>query len=224
MTHQHKGKKIFIFISLFLIFGSINNIHLNNFKLDNLKKINLIGLKNLENKKLLNDIEKLNLENIFFLNGNEIKKLIESNTLIENYEVFKQYPSTLNIQIERTKFLAKINQNGKLLIVGSNGKLSKTYFSDDDLPYIFGRPNVEEFLQFKKIIDESKISYDDIESIYFFRSKRWDLKLKNNILVKLSKDHTLVSLNNAFEILNNKSFNNIEIIDVRIENQIIING
>ena len=51
-----------------------------------------------------------------------------------------------------------------------------------------------------------------------------DLKLKNNILLKLSKDHTLASLNNAFEVLNDKTLKEIKIIDVRIENQIIING
>ena len=90
------------------------------------------------------------------------------------------------------------------------------------MPYIFGNPNTSDFLDFKKIIDDSKISYDKIKNLYFFKSHRWDLELKNNILIKLSKDNTKESLDNVFEFLNNVEFKNIKVFDARIENQIIV--
>ena len=57
----------------------------------------------------------------------------------------------------------------------------------------------------------------------FFPSKRWDLELKNNIILKLSKDYTKRSLDQVFELLNNDNFNNIKAVDARIKNQIILN-
>ena len=221
--HQRIGKKILIYFSLLLLVGSINNIDLNNLKFQKIIDIKIVGLDNEDNSILLQDIKNLNLDNIFFINGKEINNVINSNSLIEKYEIFKRYPSTLDISIDKTKFLARINNNGKIFFLGSNGKLSERNFSNNYLPFIFGKPNIDEFLNFKKIIDSSKFSYEDIENIYFFSSKRWDLELKNNIIIKLSKNYLEDSLNLVFEFLHNPNFKDIKIVDARIKNQIILN-
>ena len=59
--------------------------------------------------------------------------------------------------------------------------------------------------------------------MYFFKSKRWDLELKNNFILKLSKYNLKNSLDNTFEILKDSKFENIKIIDSRVKDQIIIN-
>ena len=219
---QQKGKKIILYLLLLLLFGSINNITLKKIQFENIKYINIAGLSANENINLLKDLKVLNLKNIFFLNQNEILKVINSNTLVENYEIFKKYPNTLDIKIKKTDFLAKINNNGKMSIIGSNGKLSDIKFSNKDLPFIFGKPEINEFLKFTKIIKQSKFSFNEIKNLYFFPSRRWDLELKNNVIIKLSKDHTRLSLDQAFEFLNDNNFSDIKVVDARIKNQIIL--
>ena len=221
--HQQKGKIILIYFFIFLIVGSINNNSLNRIQLEKIKNIKISGLDEYENINLLEKISNLNLENIFLLNGNEISKIISSNSLVENYEMFKKYPHTLDIKIEKTNFLAKINSNGKIFLVGSNGKLSNIKFSDKELPFIFGKPEIDEFIKFTNIIDQSKFSLNEIKNLYFFPSKRWDVEFKNNIILKLSKNHVRLSLDQAFELLNDNNFRHIKIIDARIKNQIILN-
>ena len=221
--HQQKGKIILIYFFLFLILGSINNNSLNKIQLEKIKNIKISGLDEDENINLLEKILNLNLENIFLLNGNEISKIISSNSLVENYEMFKKYPHTLDIKIEKTNFLAKINSNGKIFLVGSNGKLSNIKFSDKELPFIFGKPEIDEFIKFTNIIDQSKFSLNEIKNLYFFPSKRWDVEFKNNIILKLSKNHVRLTLDQAFELLNDNNFRHIKIIDARIKNQIILN-
>ena len=223
MMPQQKGKKILFYISIFLIVGSINNISFTKVKFDKIEDIKISGLNENENLNLLQNIQGLNLKNLFFLNENEISKIISSNSLVENFEIFKKYPYTLDIKIEKTNSIAKVKKNGKILIVGSNGKLSDTKYSEKELPFIFGKPEIKEFIKFTNLIEQSKFSFDEIKNFYFFPSKRWDLELKNNIILKLSKDHTRVSLNQAFEVLNDNNFNNIKVIDARIKNQIILN-
>ena len=153
--HQRKGKKILIYFFLLLLVGSINNIGLNSFKFKGIKDIQVIGLGNSDNLVLLQKIINLNLDNIFFIDKKKISNQIVSNSLVEKYEIFKRYPSSLDINIEKTNFLARINNNGKIFLVGSNGKYSKNNFSNNKLPFIFGKPDIDEFLEFKKIIDRN---------------------------------------------------------------------
>ena len=221
--HQRKGKKVLIYFFLLFVVGSINNIELNNLKFSQIKTINVSGLDERNNLFILKQIKNLNIDNIFFTNINEIKNVVEENTIIENYKILKIYPSTLDIRIEKTNFLAQISRNGKVYFIGSNGKLSKNKFSNEKLPFIFGKPDVNEFLKLKKFIDQSKFSFEQIKTLYFFPSKRWDLQLKNKILLKLPRDNVKNSLDNIFNFLSNNKSVDIKILDARIKNQIILN-
>ena len=223
MMLQRKSNKIISYFFLFLIVSSTNNLDLNNIKLEKIKNINVSGLDHEDKKKLLNEIKSLELKNIFSFDILELKKIFGENTLIEKYKIFRIYPSTLAIEIQKTNFLAKISSNNKIYLVGTNGKLSNANISKIKLPFIFGNPDIQNFLKFKKIIDDSKISYNKIKNIYYFQSKRWDLELENNILLKLPKDNIKISLDNSFEIINLNNFLNNKTIDTRIENQIIVN-
>ncbi len=127
--HQRKGKKILIYFFLLLIFGSINNIKLNNLKLTEVN-IEITGIEESEKKIILENINNLNLSNYFFINRNEILKIINSISLVEKFSIFKKYPDTLKIKIQQTKFLAKINYKGKEYFVGENGKLINWILKD----------------------------------------------------------------------------------------------
>ena len=94
---------------------------------------------------------------------------------------------------------------------------------DKSLPFIYGKFDNSEFIKVKKIIDNSKLNYNDIENFYFFPSKRLDLKLKNGSLIKLPEDNIFKNMNVIFDILNNKNFGSPKIIDARILGSIIIN-
>jgi len=221
--HQRKSKKILLYFFLLFLVGSINNIDINDLKFQSITDINIIGLEDKENSILLKKIKDLNLKSIFLINKNNLINQIESNSLVEKYFIFKKYPSSLNINIKKTNFLARINKNGKIFVLSSNGKLTKNTYSSNQLPFVFGNPDIVEFFNIKKTIDESKISYEEIKNLYFFLSKRWDLELRNNIIIKLSNDNTKDGLKLALEFLHSNEFKDIKIIDARIKNQIILN-
>ena len=214
---QRKSKKILIYFFLLLVVGSINNINFNGLKLQNINNINIIGLGNKDKSNLIKQIENFNLNNIFLIRKIDLTNEIESNSLVENYSIFKRYPSSLEINIEKTKFLAKINKNGQIFYIGSNGKLIKNHSVNNQLPFIFGNPEVIEFFEIKEIIDKSKISFSEIKNLYFFPSKRWDLEFRDNTIIKLPNDNVNLVLNLAMEFLDNNKF-----IDARIKNQIIL--
>jgi cell division protein FtsQ len=214
---QRKSKKILIYFFLFLVVGSINNVNFNGLKLQNINNINIIGLGNKDKSNLIKQIENFNLNNIFLIRKIDLTNEIESNSLVENYSIFKRYPSSLEINIEKTKFLAKMNKNGQIFYIGSNGKLIKNNSVNNQLPFIFGNPEVIEFFEIKEIIDKSKISFSEIKNLYFFPSKRWDLELRDNTIIKLPNDNVNLVLNLVMEFLDDNKF-----IDARIKNQIIL--
>ena len=206
-----------------ILVGSINNLELNNYKIFEIRNIDISGLTNLENSEIKKKIKNLNLKNILLLNRFELSQIIDSNPLVQNYEVIKIYPSSIDIKIIKTKLLAKLNKDGKTLFLGSNGKLSEYNFSKKSLPFIFGNPHNNDFLNLKNKIAESKFSYEEFKNFYFFPSGRWDIQLKNKILLKLPKHNIKNSLDSILNFLNNNKSVDIKILDARIKNQIILN-
>ena len=220
---QRIGKKIYIYFFLFLIFGTVNNISINNLDLFKVKKINIRGLEKNEAKKILINLEYLKLQNIFFLDNFAFNQIIKQNSLVEDFTIFKKYPSSLEVKIKKTKMLANIFKNGKNYFIGSNGKFISAEANKDDIPFIFGDLNIQEFLIFKNLVDQSNLNYLDIKKIYYYKSKRWDIELKDNILIKLPKKNLKESLELSHKILVSQNSKNIKLIDMRVIGQVIIN-
>ena len=87
---------------------------------------------------------------------------------------------------------------------------------------LFLEIQTKKFLEFKKIIDESKFKYNKISSIYYYPSDRWDIKTKDDLLIKLPEKHLSNALRIAYKIKNDTQFKMKKIIDLRIPNQVIV--
>ena len=220
--HLRKGNKIFIYFFLLFLLGSINNVDIKNFNLISINQINVSGLDKENNLIILKQIKNLNLENIFFTNINKMKNIFEKNSLIEDYKIIKIYPSTLDVELKRTNFLAQKRDNEKLYLIGSNGKLIENDLTNQELPFIFGKPDVNEILELKSLIDQSKFSFNQIENL-FFSIKKMGYKFKNKNIIKLPNNNVEDALNNAFNFLKINQDNKSKILDLRINNQIIQN-
>ena len=220
--HQRRSKKILIYFFLLILVGSINNNSINNLKLEKVKNINIFGLEKNDQKIILYNLNSLDLKNIFLINKRKFQNIIESNSLVEEYNVIKKYPHSIDINIKKTNFIARISRNGKFFLIGNNGKLSDNNNSGIELPYIFGNPEIKKVLELKKIIDQSNIDYSKIKSLYYFKSKRWDLKFNNSIVLKLPEKIEKETLDKISIFLKNIELENKEIVDARIKNQIII--
>ena len=220
---QRKSKKILIYFLLFISLGTLSH---NDFYENNLIRLNQIiitGLDEKNNNDLVNRLDYIRLNNLFFLEKTKIIEIINTNPLIEKYSVFINYPSTLNIKIEKTKFLAKVNKDGKSFFLGSNGKLMESFQIKNDLPSIYGDFNNENFFNLKKIIDESDISYEQIKNLFFFKTGRWDIETHEGLLIKLPKNRVEKSIKLLIDFLDQNKEKKLNLVDLRQYNQIVIN-
>lgn len=222
--HLRINKKILIYIFLFLILGSINNKNLYNIKFSQITDINIEGLSEKEHSKLIENLELLNLQNIFILEKNKIIKILNSNNLIENFFIFKKYPSSLEIKIKQAEFLAKVNKNGKIYYLGSNGKLILSEKNSTELPFVFGEFKSKDFFDLYQVINDTSFDFNEIKKLFFFNSGRWDIETYSGVLIKLPREEFKQSFNISLKILNDDKFKEIKIIDLRQSNQVITNG
>ena len=221
---QQKSRKILIYVFLFLIIGTLNNKNLIKTNFIKLKTITVTGLEEKNNIDLVKQLNFLKFDNLIFLNKSQIVKIIDSNTLIEKFFVFKKYPSTLNIEIKRTKFLAQTKKDNKFFFLGSNGKLTRAFNLRQDIPYIFGEFKNKDFFELKEAIDETNLRYNQIKNLFFYKSGRWDMEMNNGLLVKLPRTGVKDSLKLLIIFLDHTKKKSIKEIDLRQNKQIIING
>ena len=219
---QRISKKIFIYLFIFFALVTINNTKLSN-NFYKIKYLNISGLDISETNKINKDLTHLKNNNIFLFDKKDISQKIYSNKFVEKFKIFKLYPSTLNIEIEKTKFLAITKKNNNDYLIGTNGKLIEANNAIFNLPYIFGSINVENFLKFKKIIDISNFTFDEIENFYYFKSNRWDIKTKKGMTIKFPSNLTVQKLNLIFEITEKNNFDFNQTLDFRQNNMMVIN-
>ena len=204
------------------MFVTINNVNFSITNIFKIKDIEIFGLENQFNLNFKSNFSNLYNTNIILLEKHLLKNLIEANTLVENYDIFKKYPSKLVININKTNFLARKNINGEFFLVGSNGKLTKNFLSNNDLPFIFGNPNVDEILALFSKIKKSKFKYTDLKNLFYYKSGRWDIETKKNIIIKLPREDLINVLNTVYDYQSSQNLKVSQIIDVRIKNQIIL--
>ena len=221
--HLNKSKKILLYLFLLIILSTFHNQILNKIKYPNLKNVIVSGLNENQNKEIINKLIFLKFQNLFILDSTQIKEILDTNTSIQNYTVFKKFPSSLIIEIEQAKILANLYKDGSNYFVGSNGKLIKANFKRIDKPFLLGNFTNDYFLKLKEIIDKSKLEYKDMKKIYFFDSGRCDIELLDGLLIRLPEKNLLESLNLSVKLMSSDKFKDIRLIDARVKNQVIFN-
>ena len=222
MMHQRISKKIFIYLFIFFILVTITNKKLS-YNIYEVKEFKINGLNQLETEKIYDDVKKIKNISIFSSDKKFISKILYSNEIIEEFKIDRIYPSTLNIEVKKTKFLAITKKNGTDFFIGENGNLIKTQEDNFELPFIYGNIEVKNFLNFKNIIDISNFEFNEIKNLYYFKSNRWDIVTKNGLILKLPINLTIKKLNQIFEIIKKNNFEDIKYIDFRQKNMMVTN-
>ena len=226
MLQQINKKKIYFYIFSFLFLTTLINQNLflklnNNFSLKNIiVKSDTIEIEN----KIRLSFDYLENINIFLINKKLIKKEIENLLYLENISVKKKYPSTIIINAKKTNLIAVTFLDQKKYYVGNNGKLilSKNISDNKKLPIIFGKFEVNNFIELNNKLEKNGLDISKIIRYYYHKNKRWDLFFRNDIVIRLPNKELI----NALKLFQNFKKNNAikpnTTIDLRIENRLIL--
>ena len=221
---KNKISNIFFYISILFILTTLNNKNFTNYisNLFNIKQIKITGVDYNSEKEIYDQLKKFNDKNLISINKKKLLEIVNNNEIIENYSIIKKFPSTLILNLEKTKFLASFFRNGKKYYLGSNGKeiLSDKFKASLDMPIIYGNFKPRNFLELLSKFEKNNIPLKDIKQFYYFESNRWDFKTKSNILVKLPNANLdkVLKLYLFLQGTNEQK----KVIDLRVSNQVII--
>ncbi len=223
-----KKIKIIFYILLILFLSTFNNINIHKLK-KNFFLIEDIKINGV-NEKLTLDInsklKKYLRSNLLLLDKNYIQNDMNQFPFIESYTIFKKYPSQIILNIKETELIAKTFDNNKIQYVGSNGKIigENYYKNTKKLPKVFGNFKTPELLRVFLSLENNDFILSEITDLYYFNSGRWDIKFKNDLLIKLPISKLDNSINIAKKFIEKEKITGNITIDLRVANQVIISN
>ena len=222
----NKKKIIFFYLLILILITSINNRSLyEKIILNNEITFEVNGLSNKDDLILRSNLTSFKKQNIFLINKKELSELIIKNNIVLNFLVKKIYPNKIVIQINKATKVGKILKDNKTSIIVSNGKLID-YDNQQNLhlPYFYGDFNQKEFLKLFVMLNKVNLDFQKIESFYFFPSRRWDIKFKDGLIIRLPENNPTKSLSFVLNLLKEEKFINSKVLDLRSNNKIISDG
>tara|TARA_B100001540_G_scaffold164713_1_gene145665 strand:- start:17 stop:703 length:687 start_codon:yes stop_codon:yes gene_type:complete len=218
--------KIYFYLALLLVLLSTHNLNSINSANEYFKVKKIVLKGNIEenlNREISTSLDKFYNYNIFSINSEEIKNILSNFNIISEYKIKKEYPSVIRIDLKKTNIVAYYYDKNQKIYIGNNGKkIKKNNLKNKDLPFIEGQVDIKKFLELKKNLINKGFKLNDFSKFYYFKSNRWDLLLKNEILVKLSADDLEFSLKLLKDIIKSSNISGIKVIDLRIKNRVIL--
>ena len=215
-----KNFKLYIYCLIILFLTSINNYNLYNKKIFYIDKVKVNGLSDKKNILINNEIKDILDKNIFFIKKNNFNKFFDRND-IKDLSIKKIYPNKLIINFIPAKPICIILLEDRKIILGDNGKKLNNETIEKKIPKVSGSKNFNYIFEVINLLKSSKLDYNTIDEIIFFKSGRFDIKLENEILIKFPIKYTEDIINYSSHLLIDKKFVNSKIIDLRLENKII---
>ena len=215
-------KRLVIALSLLILLTTINLRQSFVISKFNLKKIIIENNLLIKEKDIKNLLIPFYNKNLIFLNNNKVKKALMQNSFIESFNIKKKYPSTLKIIIfEKKPFAILFNNKNKFYLSEKIELIEFKYLPNyKTLPYIVG--NKDDFKIFYDNLKKVNFPLDTIKKYTLYENNRWDLKTKDNKVIKLPSKNYKKSLENFLKLKSKNNLKKYELFDYRISNQLIL--
>ena len=223
---------IFFFVYLYSSFNKFTDItsylvqeYSNKYNY-NLEKIEVFGLKNINKTEILLTLNKFKNYSVFLIPVKKISDEIKKNKWIHEVNIRNDYKNTLTVNIKEEIPMGIFENNNQRILFSNNLVVLEILDNNHDfknLIIFYGENSINYSKNLILNIDQDIIRM--IKTATFIENRRWNIKLKNNIVLKLPEINIKRAIENYKKIysnLSNKDLKDIEIIDLRIPNQAII--
>ena len=180
-----KKKKIYFYIFFLILLSTPLNLKYNSF----IKEIFKIkNIKIVPNEPVFEEVYNLLNQNIFKLNNSNLKNFLNKYTYLKSIEIKKIYPDTLEVLITKSSPIAIIDNQISFTYLGDNGKVFKVNKEYNSIPILKGKIDIAEAIVVLNLLGKSFYKLEDIKEIIFFPTKRINIILKDNKILKFPID------------------------------------
>ena len=219
---------IFLFYDqkIFKQFNSIIENYSDKYQYS-LSVVNINGLNNINEDEILNLIKPYKDSSIFLIPIKKIAKKISQNNWVKSINIQSNYKDTIEINIDESKPIGIYTIGIQNILFSDDLKILENIANNEKrfsaLIKFEGKNSIHESIKLIDSFPDDFIQY--VDKAFLINQRRWDLELKNSILLKLPENNIKEALENYKKIyinFSNEELIEIESIDLRMKQKIIL--
>ena len=219
---------IFLFYDqkIFKQFNSIIEDYSDKYQYS-LSVVNINGLNNINEDEILNLIKPYKDSSIFLIPIKKIAKKISQNNWVKSINIQSNYKDTIEINIDESKPIGIYTTGIQNILFSDDLKILENIANNEKrfsaLIKFEGKNSIHESIKLIDSFPDDFIQY--VDKAFLINQRRWDLELKNSILLKLPENNIKEALENYKKIyinFSNEELIEIESIDLRMKKKIIL--
>ena len=192
-----------------------------------LSVVNINGLNNINKDEILNLIKPYKDSSIFLIPIKKIANKISQNNWVKSINIQSNYKDTIEINIDESKPIGIYTTGIQNILFSDDLKILENIANNEKrfsaLIKFEGKNSLHESI---KLIDSFPDDFQQyVDKAFLINQRRWNLELKNSILLKLPENNIKEALENYKKIyinFSNEELIEIESIDLRMKKKIIL--
>jgi cell division protein FtsQ len=192
----------------------------------NITSVALTGNKHLSREEIFAIAGVTGHSSLLFLDVADARAKLKTNPWIADATVQKLYPDRLEIAITERAAFALWQKDGRIGVIADDGTVLEPYLSRSfvGLPLFVGigaAPRAKDFLT---LIDRYPAIRDQLRAAILVSERRWDLRLKNGIDVKLPEADVAAALDRLLALDRDKKLltRDISAVDLRLPDRVTV--
>ena len=192
-----------------------------------LSVVNINGLNNINEDEILNLIKPYKDSSIFLIPIKKIANKISQNNWVKSINIQSNYKDTIEINIDESKPIGIYTTGIQNILFSDDLKILENIANNEKrfsaLIKFEGKNSLHESIKLIDSFPDDFIQY--VDKAFLINQRRWDLELKNSILLKLPENNIKEALENYKKIyinFSNEELIEIESIDLRMKQKIIL--
>jgi cell division protein FtsQ len=191
-----------------------------------ISSVALTGEKEMSRNDILNLAGVTSKSSLPCLDASDTRKALLRNPWVAEATVLKLYPGRLQLAITERVPLALWQKDGSVSVISEDGTVLEAYNGQRfaNLPLVVGNGAEKQARDFLGIVARYPLVQDNVEAAVLVAQRRWNLRLKSGLDVRLPDDNVeqalqqLVALDRDKKILSR----DITAIDLRFGDRVIV--
>jgi cell division protein FtsQ len=188
--------------------------------------IALTGHRHISREEVLATAGITGTTSLLFLDVEQTRERLKNNPWIADATVLKLYPGELQVGIKEREAFALWQKDGQVAVIAEDGTVLEPYVAPRlmRLPLVVGRGAETRAKDFLALLDQYPALRDVVRASVLVGERRWNLRLKNGIDVRLPETQVAAALEKLVALDGEKSLitRDIVAIDLRLADRITV--
>ncbi len=184
-----------------------------------LEEVNVEGRDKVSDKEIEEILSPYMHKSIFMADIYQIKSSLENLDWVESCTIERRYPDTIYISFSEKEAIAIWQDQGKLYLIDAFGDIitDKGVEKFEHLPVLVGGDAKIHAMELLSLLKDYPTLYKNFKAGIRYGGRRWNLRLKNDVEIKLPEHEHGRALDYVEKLLNDYDFYNlgIEVLDLR---------